>query len=32
MGKAIHWELCKKLKFDYTNMWYKYNPESVLGE
>ena len=28
--KAIHLELCKKLKFDHTNKWYMYNPESVL--
>ena len=30
MGKVIHWELCKKLKFDLTNNWYMHNPESVL--
>ena len=30
VGKVIHWELCKKLKFDYTNKWCMYNPESVL--
>ena len=29
-GKVIHWELCKKLKFDHTNKLYMYNPESVL--
>ena len=29
MGKVKHWELCKKFKFDYTNKWYTYNPESV---
>ena len=28
VGKVIHWELCKKLKFDHMNKWY--NPESVL--
>ena len=27
----IHWELCKKFKFDYTNEWYMHNPESVLA-
>ena len=27
--KEIHWELCKKLKFDHTNKWYKQNPESA---
>ena len=26
----IHWELCKKIKFDHTNKWYIHNPESVL--
>ena len=29
-GKLIHWELCKKLKFDHINKWYIYNLESVL--
>ena len=28
--KVIHWELCKKYKFDHTNKWYMHNPESVL--
>ena len=27
---VIHWELCKKFKFDHTNKWYIRNPESVL--
>ena len=26
----LHWELCKKLKFDHTNEWYMHNQESVL--
>ncbi len=26
----IHWEMCKKFKFDHTNKWYKHNPASVL--
>ena len=30
MGKVIHWELCKKFRFDYTNKWYMHNPESIL--
>ena len=30
VGKVIHWEMCKKFKFDYTNQWYMHNPESVL--
>ena len=30
LGKGIHWELCKKLKFDHANKWYMHNPESVL--
>ena len=30
VGKVIHWELCKKFKFDHTNKWHMYNPPSVL--
>ena len=30
MGKGIHWELCKKLKFDHTVKYHYYKPESVL--
>ena len=30
VGKAIHRELCKKLKFDYANKWYMRNPASIL--
>ena len=30
MGKVIHWELRKKLKFDHTDKWYLHNIESVL--
>ena len=30
MEKVIHWELCKKFKFNLTNKWYMYNPEFVL--
>ena len=29
-GKVIHWEICKKFKFDHPNKWYMYNPASVL--
>ena len=29
MGKLIHWELCKKLKFDHSTKWYTYHPELV---
>ena len=29
MVKVIHWELCKKFKFDQTNKWYMQNPEYV---
>ena len=25
MGKSIHWDLCKKLKFLLTDKWYKHN-------
>ena len=28
--KMIHWEMCKKFKFDHTNKWYMHNPASVL--
>ena len=24
------WELCKKLKFEYTDKWYLHKPESIL--
>ena len=27
VGKVIHWELCKKLKFNNTNKWYMHNTE-----
>ena len=30
MGKVVHWELWKKLKFNYTTKWYMHKPESVL--
>ena len=30
VGKVIHWDLCKKLKFDHTTKWYIHKPESVL--
>ena len=30
VDKVIHWELCKKFKFDNANKGYMYNPESVL--
>ena len=29
VGEMIHWELCKKLKFDHTKKWFMHNPESV---
>ena len=29
VGKVIHWEMCKKFKFDYTNKWYMLNPTPV---
>ena len=28
--KVIHREMCKKFKFDYTNIWYMHNLASVL--
>ena len=30
VGKVIHWEMCKKWKFDHTNKWYMHNPVPVL--
>ena len=30
VGKVIHWEMCKKFKFDHTNTWYMHNPAPVL--
>ena len=30
MGKVIHWELCKKFRFEHTKKWYMHNPEPVL--
>ena len=30
VDKVIHWEMCKKFKFDHTNKWYMHNPASVL--
>ena len=29
VGKVIHWELCKKFIFDFTNKWYMHNREFV---
>ena len=28
--KKTRWELCKKLKFNYTIKWYVHKPESIL--
>ena len=30
VGKVIHWEMCKKFKFEHTNNWYMHNPAPVL--
>ena len=30
LGKMFHWELCKQLKFHYTNKWYTHQPKTVL--
>ena len=30
VGKVIHWEMCKKFKFEHANKWYMHNPEPVL--
>ena len=29
VGKVIHWELCKKFKFENVDKWYMHNPESI---
>ena len=29
VGKAIHWEMCKKFKFEHPNKWYMHNPAPV---
>ena len=31
VGKVIHWEICKKFKFDHTNKWYMHNEAPVLA-
>ena len=30
VGKVIHWEMCKKFKFDHMNKWDMHNPAPVL--
>ena len=30
VGKVIHLEMCKKLKFDHTKKWYMHNSAPVL--
>ena len=30
VGKVIHWEMCKKCKFEHTNRWYMQNPAHIL--
>ena len=30
VGKVIHWEMCKKFKFDHTSKWYMHNTAPVL--
>ena len=30
VGKVIHWEICKKFKFDHTNKWYMHSPAPLL--
>ena len=29
VGKVIHWEMCKKFKFDHNNKLYMHNPAPV---
>ena len=30
IGKVIHWEICKKFKFDHAKKWYMHNTAPVL--
>ena len=30
LSKMIHWEMCKKFKFDHANKWYMHNLAPVL--
>ena len=30
MEKVIHWELCKKMKFDWTTKWYMHKQKFIL--
>ena len=30
VGQEVHWEMCKYLKFDFTNKWKMHNPAAVL--
>ena len=30
VGKVIHWEMCKKFKFDHSNKWYMHNTAAAL--
>ena len=30
VGKVIHWEMCKMLKFDHTTKFYTHKPKSAL--
>ncbi len=30
VGKGIHWEMCKKFRFDHTNKWVVHNPAAVV--
>ena len=30
VGKVIHWDMCKKFRFDHANKWYMHNPAPIL--
>ena len=30
VGKGIHWEVCKKFKYNHANKWYMHNPATLL--
>jgi len=30
VGRVIHWELCKQLRFSHAGKWYEHKPESFI--
>ena len=31
VGRYVHWQICEKLGFNRTRLWYEHEPESVVG-